>query len=228
MALKKPSVVLFDMDGTTVRHINPAILDILEWCDDALFGLRRIFFSKDKKVDLALENEYEGARPGIFVHRALHKFRRKPVNQIVRPAPGILVILKMLQEANIPIGLGSNGLGKGYGHDIIDQFGLEPYYKATVFREDVRRAKPHPELLLKLIDRMDIPLTKEDVIWHIGDRPKDIVSAMKLRDHLECEVVPIGYGINAALEVLKNGFSNTNIIMSYRDFAPQLKGIINN
>lgn len=226
MILKKPSVVLFDMDGTTVRHINPAILDLLEWTDDTLFALRRLFFSKNKKIDIELENEYEGRRPGVFVHRALHKLRRKPVNQIVRPAPGVLTVLKMLKAANIPIGLGSNGLGKGYGHDILDQFGLESYYKATMFREDVRHAKPHPELLLKLIERMDLSLTDKDVIWHIGDRPKDIISAIALRDHLPCEIVPLGYGLNAALEVLKNGLSNTNIIMSYRDFAPQLEKII--
>jgi phosphoglycolate phosphatase len=35
MTLPRPTIVLFDMDGTTVRHIHPRLLQILEALDDA-------------------------------------------------------------------------------------------------------------------------------------------------------------------------------------------------
>ena len=226
MPLPKPTVVLFDMDGTTVQHINPMLLDVLEWFDDVGFRIKNKFFPANLAVVENLEKEYDGKRPGIFVHKAIHKLRRKPVNQIVRPAAGILTLLKMLQEAKIPVGLGSNGLGKGYGHDILEQFELAQYYKATVFREDIKHAKPHPELLCKLVDTMGLKLTEKDVVWHIGDREKDIVSAQNFQFQTEAKVIPIGFGLKAAVAILRHNINNDHIIMSYRDFAPELQKII--
>ena len=43
MSLPKPTIVIFDMDGTTVRHLNPVVLHILEWFDDAGFAIGRFF-----------------------------------------------------------------------------------------------------------------------------------------------------------------------------------------
>ena len=45
MRLEKPTIVLFDMDGTTVRHVNPVLLNILEWLDDLSHKIAQ-FFSK--------------------------------------------------------------------------------------------------------------------------------------------------------------------------------------
>ena len=34
MQLEKPALVIFDMDGTTVRHVKPALLSTLESLDN--------------------------------------------------------------------------------------------------------------------------------------------------------------------------------------------------
>ena len=33
---QKPTVIIFDMDGTTVRHVNPAFLSALEFLDNSI------------------------------------------------------------------------------------------------------------------------------------------------------------------------------------------------
>ena len=99
--------------------------------------------------------------------------RRKEVEEVVEPCPGIYQVLNLLKDKKIPMALASNGLGKGYGHDIIQKFGLEDYFQITIFREDVRKSKPNPEGLIKALDGMDITLKPDDIVWHIGDRHKD-------------------------------------------------------
>ena len=104
--LDKPTIVIFDMDGTTVRHVNPALLHALEFIDNVLYRLASPFKRRRSIKDYSRN---EATPRGLLVHRILHKFRRKSVEQIVQPCPGIYNLLKYFKEQNIPIGLASNG-----------------------------------------------------------------------------------------------------------------------
>lgn len=227
MTLPTPSIVIFDMDGTTVRHINPALLNVLEKLDDVSYRINRflgwlflrqtkgpVFFDEDQVI--------KRRRPKLLVHRAIHQLRRKPVDQIVEPCPGIYGVLNLLQDQNIPMAVASNGLGKGYGHDILEKFDLEAYFRTSIFREDIKRAKPDPESIMTSIKHMNLTLKPEDVIWYIGDRHKDILAALNAQKHLPCRIVPIAYGLHAAVAVLEKNLSPEHIIMSYFDMAHTL------
>lgn len=231
MTLPKPSIVIFDMDGTTVRHVNPYLLHVLERLDDAAFYcvrfkdwiLRRgakgaMFFDVDQD---ALKK-----RPKLLVHRAMHHLRRKEVEQIVEPCPGIYSVLNFLRAHNIPMGLASNGLGKGYGHDILEKFDLEQYFPTTIFREDIHKAKPNPEAILLVIRDMNLALKPDDVIWYIGDRRKDIIAASNAQSHLPCPVVPIACGFNAAVAVVEKNIGADHIILSHHDLYARLFALL--
>lgn len=150
MSLVKPTIVIFDMDGTAVRHLNPAILHVLEKLDDGAYRVKKFFdrvFRRDKKalfVSEAEEAYHARKKPRLLVHRAIHKFRRKPVEQIVEPCPGIFQVLELLKSEGIPTAIVSNGLGKGYGHEIMDTFGFGQYFDAALFREDIHNSSPTP------------------------------------------------------------------------------------
>ena len=222
MSLKKPTIVIFDMDGTTVRHINPWILHVLERLDDAYFRLSRIaswiFERKAQGPAIPDEEAYKTRkRPRLLVHRALHKVRRKEVDQIVEPCPGVYWVLDLLKSHDIPLGLASNGLGKGYGHDILEKFDLAPYFKATIFREDIHKSKPNPESLLLTLKTMGLTPKEGDVIWYIGDRHKDVLAAMAADTHLPCSIIPIAYGMNSAVAAIEKGLGADHIIMSFFD-----------
>ncbi len=227
MTLKRPTIVIFDMDGTTVRHINPMLLHILEKLDDFGYMISRFFrwvFRRGAKGPIIPDDEnfLTRKKPRLLVHRALHKVRRKEVDQIVEPCPGIYTVLDFLRDRDIPLALASNGLGKGYGDDIIQKFDLGAYFRATIFREDVSKSKPNPEGLLLALKEMNITPTKDDVIWHIGDRHKDVKATIAAGDLVEGTMVPIAYGLNASVAILEKGYSPEHILMSYTDMHDRL------
>lgn len=232
MALKRPTIVVFDMDGTTVRHLNPVILTLCEWYDDAGYLV-------SKFLDWAIRRRLRGpilpeidldrdmqVQKRLLVHKAIHKFRRQSVDKIVEPCPGIYTVLDFLKSHDIPMGLVSNGLGKGYGHDVLTTFELAGYYRATVFREDISKAKPHPEPILLALREMGVDLNADDIIWYIGDRHKDITAALAARPHLPCDIVPIAVGVNAAVAAIEKGLGPEHVIMSYKDMAGRLRGLL--
>lgn len=232
MPLKKPTIVLLDMDGTTVRHLDPRMLHVLERMDDTFYATRLFLAGLGTKLKIHPRLRLRPPRrraqrpPRLIVHRALHKIRRKRVEQIVEPCPGILDLLSLLRAHDIPLALVSNGLGKGYGHEVLSTFGLDPYFSAAVFREDMKKSKPDPESLLTALSRLDRPISKNDVIWYIGDRKKDVRAALAATRQLPCPVVPIGYGLNAAMAIFETGLSTDNLVLSYEDWLEDVAGIL--
>jgi phosphoglycolate phosphatase len=225
MTLHKPTIVLFDMDGTTVRHLNPRLLDVLERVDDiAHKGARMISKLVRREITAPPIVEFhDGIRPKLLVHRAIHKIRRSEVEQIVEPCPGIYSILNFLKDHAIPMGLVSNGLGKGYGHDILQKFDLAKYFEVTLFREDLTRSKPFPDPILQAVRAMTRQPEKTDTIWYIGDRHKDIIAAIAARDYLPCPIQPLAYGLNSSIAVLEHNIGVDHIVMAYPDLETKLK-----
>ncbi len=180
--------------------------------------------SRDKEI---IDISEEPSRPrGLLVHRALHKFRRKPVDQIVQPCPGIFLLLNLFQKQGIPLGIVSNGLGKGYGHDVLGTFKLSPYFGVQIFREDIQKSKPHPDPILRALRLIKEDISEDDVIWYIGDRHKDVEAAIAADKLVKGKIIPFAYGLNAAIAILKNNIGNDHIIMSYPDFFLKAKSII--
>jgi phosphoglycolate phosphatase len=228
MPLLRPDIVIFDMDGTTVRHLNPAVLHVLEKADDAIYAARRGLGQIGHKLGIAQawRRRRSKRKPRLLVHRTLHKLRRKPVEQIVEPCPGVIDLLELLQAHNIPTGLISNGLGQGYGHEILEKFELEPLFAATLFREDITRAKPDPEPLVAMIKRLSVAEKPNQIVWYIGDRAKDVVVALKTNPLVSARIVPIGYGLHAAAMLFDHQFNTDHLVLSFEDWYDVVERIL--
>lgn len=222
MTLKRPTLVIFDMDNTTVRHLDPRLLHTLERLDDVMVWVSA-HVRKDKNVPDTISHD----RPRLTVRRALHRMQRKPIEQIVEPCPGVIEILERLKELGIPRAVVSNGLGKGYGHDILEKFDLSQYFPVQIFREDFGQSKPHPEPLLKALEALKFNPQPDDVIWCIGDRRKDVTAAIRLQKLLPCTVQPLSYGLQAAIAILENHLPTEHILTSYRDLDVILNRVLN-
>ena len=233
MSLPKPSVVIFDMDGTTVRHLNPKLLGFMEWLDDTVFKISKLWswiFDLKGKGPHQLTQPEEPVKPpkSIIVHKAIHRLRKKPVELLVEPCPGVMAVLDLLKKHNIPLALVSNGLGKGYGQDIVEKFGLDKYFDVTIFREDIRKSKPNPEPIILALSRLKEDYNEQDLVWYIGDRHKDVSAAQAAQAVLPCDIVPLAYGMNAAVAIIEKGYDKRNILMTYQDLLEQLKKIFGN
>ena len=69
-----------------------------------------------------------------------------------------------LKNNNVRMGLVSNGLGAGYGHDVLSKFGIDRYFEVKSFREDLTRPKPYPDPILQTLEEMSPKVTKDDLI----------------------------------------------------------------
>ncbi len=232
MSIGKPTIIIFDMDGTTVRHLNPRLLSLLEFFDSMSYKCAKLFswlFKRGRKGSIVPKwhdpewLNVNKKKPRLIVHRALHRVRRKPIEQIVQPSLGLYDVLDFLKANNIPMALVSNGLGKGYGHDILEKFDLAEYYMATTFRENIQYSKPHPEPILLALKRMEIPIKSDDVVWYVGDNHKDIIAAIEANKHVSAKIVPIAFGLSAAFAALEKNLGPEHIIMSFHDMFDQLK-----
>jgi phosphoglycolate phosphatase len=222
MTLEKPTIVLFDMDGTTVRHVNPVFLGALEMVDNMLNKVGSIIHKRNEITDFS---HTPAAPRGLLVHRMLHKFRRKPVDKIVQPCPGIYLLLNLFRENGIPIGIVSNSLGKGYGHDVLKTFALSQYYEAEIFREDITHSKPHPDPILRALREMKVQPNADDIVWYFGDRGKDVIATVAADELSDFTILPFAYGLNSSVEILKRNISTDHIVMSYPDFYQRIKGM---
>lgn len=192
--------MVFDLDGTLVHHVNPRVLQLLEFLDDCSHGVGRLV----ARLRLARRNRAKsGKPPRLLVHRALHKVRRKSVAEMLAPCETLRQTLETLRANGVVLALVSNGMGRGYGHDVLDAFDLRRYFSTCVFREDVARGKPWPDSLIKAVSSLGRNLRRSDVIWYVGDQRKDLAAAQAASAELGRPIQPIALGARAAMAALE-------------------------
>lgn len=201
--------MLFDLDGTVVRHVDPRVIQVLEALDDMAH-----YACKLLSVLPGRQGRVPSRPPRLLVHRAIHKIRSKQVEQIVEPMPGIFELLRVLRASSVRTGLVSNCLGRGYGRDIVAAFGLGPHFETTVFREDVQRGKPWPDCILAALDGLAGGVRASDVVWYVGDQRKDVLAALAAQGRLPCDVVPVAFGLRAATYVVERGMDTDHVVFS--------------
>jgi len=213
----RPTIVLFDLDGTLVHHVNPRVLQMLEFLDDVSHGSGRLA----ARFRLMRRNQWK-ARPktsSLVVHRTIHRLRRKSVAQMLRPCATMQSVLELLGSNGIPMGMVSNGLGKGYGQDVLDAFDLRKYFTTCIFREDVRQGKPSAEPILRALGSIGRPLRSSDVIWYVGDQRKDITCALAAAGQSGHTILPIAVGARAALASAENRIPIRQVMWSAADLV---------
>lgn len=198
-----------------MHHVNPRVLQMLEFLDDcshrtgrlvARFRLRRRARSQQERA------------PKLLVHKAIHKVRRKSVEQMLEPCSAMIATLERLRSEGVTLAVVSNGLGRGYGHQVLETFDLKKYFSAAVFREDVTRGKPWPDSIVAALKGIGRDLRPSDVIWYIGDQRKDITAAQAASAVIGRQIRPFGLGARAALGAMDSREGPVNIVWTPADF----------
>lgn len=207
--------MLFDLDGTLVHHVNPRVLQMLEFLDDCSHKGGRLV----ARFRLARRSR-AGTKdaPKLLVHKAIHKVRRKSVDQMLEPCQTMRRVLERLRAEGVALGVVSNGLGRGYGHDVLETFDLKRFFKAAVFREDVARGKPWPDSILAALSGIGRELRPNDVIWYIGDQRKDIAAAQAASLAIGHAIRPFALGARAALGAVEARLTPSQLMWTAMDF----------
>ncbi|WP_345890853.1 HAD family hydrolase [Devosia oryzisoli] len=209
-------MVLFDLDGTLVHHVNPRVLQALEFLDDCSHRTGRLAarFRLARRQCLTAEKK----APKLLVHRAIHRVRRKSVEDILVPCATMQNVLERLRDNGVAMGVVSNGLGRGYGHEVLEAFDLQKFFATCVFREDVVRGKPWPDSILAAVNQIRRMPRRNDEIWYIGDQRKDIRAVQAASAALGVTIRPFALGARAALAAVEARLHPAQIMLTPGDF----------
>jgi HAD superfamily hydrolase (TIGR01509 family) len=194
---------LFDLDGTLVDSVYQHVLAWREALERAGIGLavwrihRRIGMSGGLLVNALLrETGKPVTRDETERIRQFHAEAYSRLVGQVRPLRGARELLSYLTEARVPWAIATSGWLES-ARPALDMLGV-PGDAVVITRDQVRYAKPDPDLFLAAAERLGVPIGNSIVL---GDSVWDLLAAQRARA-LGVGLLSGGYGED---ELLKAG-----------------------
>lgn len=191
-------VFIFDLDGTLVDSVYEHVLawqealiaegiELSVWRIHRKIGMSGGLFTnqllRETKVDITPDRI---ERLGRLHAKAYQKFKGK-----IRPLPGARELLEALTRADIPWAIATSGRMETASQNLA-ALGVNPDVNAVVTRDDVKYAKPDPDLFLAAAARLNAPITSAVVI---GDSIWDMLAARRCQA-LGVGLLSGGYGLD--------------------------------
>ena len=193
---REQTAFLFDLDGTLVDSVYQHVLAWKEALDSE--GIPLSVWRIHRKI---------GMSGGLFTHillretglditpertdrlRRAHAAAYQRRADSVRPLPGAVELLAWLTEQEIPWAIATSGRMETAGHNL-ETLGVDPSRVPVVTRDQVRHAKPDPDLFLTAAARLNVDIRTSLVL---GDSIWDMLAAQRARA-LGVGLLSGGYG----------------------------------
>ena len=190
------SAFLFDLDGTLVDSVYQHVLSWHEALAAAGISLsvwrihRRIGMSGGLFTNALLREMGREITPELIDRlREGHAAAFAPRARHIRPLPGAEELLATLTSMGVPWSIATSGRMET-ARPLIAALGVDPSRVPVVTRDQVRYAKPDPDLFLTAADRLGIDIGDTVVI---GDSVWDLLAARRARA-LGVGLLSGGYG----------------------------------
>jgi len=190
------NVFLFDLDGTLVDSVYQHVLSWMEALDYEGVELsvwrihRKIGMSGGLFADQLLRETGLQITPELLDRLRRHHaeaYRRNATR--VRPLPGAVELLAALTEAGTPWAIATSGRMETAAPNIA-ALGIDPAKIPVVTRDQVKYAKPDPDLFLAAAERLGAPIENAVVV---GDSIWDMLASRRCRA-LGVGLLSGGYG----------------------------------
>ncbi len=189
-------VFLFDLDGTLVDSVYQHALawkqaldaegiELSVWRIHRKIGMSGGLFTNQLLRETGIEISAERVERLRQAHAAAY---RQQANDI-RPLPGARALLNWLLEAGIPCAIATSGRMETAAVNL-DSLGVDPDRIPVVTRDQVKYAKPDPDLFLAAAERLNAPIETAVVV---GDSIWDMLAAVRCRA-LGVGLLSGGYG----------------------------------
>jgi HAD superfamily hydrolase (TIGR01509 family) len=186
---------LFDLDGTLIDSVYQHVVAWREALDGVGINMpvwkihRRIGMSGGLFVNALVRELHTDIDPDTLARLpALHADAYIRQVDSVRPLPGAVDLLSTLTERGVPWAIATSGVER-YARLGLDLLGL-PDSTPVVTRDQVRYAKPDPDLFLTAADRIGADIRDSLVV---GDSVWDLLAARRARA-LGIGLLSGGYG----------------------------------
>jgi HAD superfamily hydrolase (TIGR01509 family) len=189
-------VFLFDLDGTLVDSVYQHVLawktaldaeniDLSVWRIHRKIGMSGGLFANQllRETDVPIDP----AR--IERLRRAHADAYQALGRSVRPLPGARELLSFLSEAKIPWAIATSGRMETAAVNL-RALGVDPEKDAVVTRDQVKYAKPDPDLFLAAAAKLGAEIERAIVV---GDSIWDMLAATRCRA-LGVGLLSGGYG----------------------------------
>jgi HAD superfamily hydrolase (TIGR01549 family) len=190
---------LFDLDGTLVDSVYQHVLAWKSALDHE--GIELSVWRIHRKI---------GMSGGLFSHMLLREtgleitedrlerlrrwhaeaFNRQHAQGAVRPLPGARELLDYLTAQDIPWAIATSGRVETAAPNL-QALGVDPAKVPVVTRDQVRHAKPDPDLFIAAAERLGVDIRRSLVI---GDSVWDMLAAQRARAR-GVGVLSGGYGM---------------------------------
>ena len=189
---------LFDLDGTLVDSVYQHVLAWKEALDREGVDLsvwrihRKIGMSGGLFTNILLRETGLDITPERLERlRGWHAeaYNRQAAAGAIRPLPGARELLAFLTAEGIPWAIATSGRMETAAPNIA-ALGVDPTQVPVVTRDQVRYAKPDPDLFLAAADRLGVDIEHSLVI---GDSIWDMLAAQRARS-LGVGLLSGGYG----------------------------------
>lgn len=213
------SAFLFDLDGTLIDSVYQHVLAWKEALDEEGIELavwrihRNIGMSGGLFTNQLLrETGIEISEPIVNRLRQNHAAAYKRLAGSLRALPGARELLAYLTDARIPWAIATSGRMETAALNL-EILGVDPARVPVLTRDQVKYAKPDPDLFLAAAERLSVPIETALVV---GDSIWDMLAAARCRS-LGVGLLSGGYGAD---ELRQSG-----AIRVYDDTADLLRKI---
>jgi phosphonatase-like hydrolase len=222
-------LVVFDMAGTTVNDndsVNRCLRSSLAGAGLSVTGAQvNAVMGLPKPNAIAILIEQSGSRNELrnqvdaihddFVSRSIAFYRDDPS---VYEVPGATRVFDVLKRSGIRVAL-NTGFNRSIARVILDRLGWSQSttIDATICSDEVRRGRPHPDMIQSLMARLAIGDAQR--VAKVGDTPADLQEGESAGCGL---VVGVTGGTHSRRELER--FPHTALIETIADF-PELLGL---